>query len=255
MDSPHARNSDESATPVAPSREPSGTRTGEGRMHPQQQQFKLPTGLRAGLGPIEVRRRIWHMAPGLLPFLLWPIPHRDPLSPTLQIIMIGLCLALGAWIFFGFRHIARNGRINDRISGVGGYAGSVLATLLLFPQHAEMGLMVLGVLAFGDGAATLGGLLLRGPALPWNHDKTWAGFFTFLGIGIPLASLIYWGESHNLEALQPGVSFSTALVCGGIPVTVSALAESIKSPINDNIRVGITSAVAVVVTHGLLVGL
>lgn len=205
-------------------------------------------------GPTEVRRRIWHMAPGLLPFLLWPIPHTDPLSTTLQLIMIGIGVVLASWIFFGFRHIARNGSISDRLGGVGGYAGSVLAMLLLFPAHAELGLTVLGVLAFGDGSATIGGLLLRGPTLPWNRNKTWSGLLTFLLIGTPMAALIYWGESNNLLAIQEGVSFPTALLIGGGTVLAAAIAESLASRINDNIRVGIVSAVAVAVLHGILAG-
>jgi dolichol kinase len=127
--------------------------------------------------------------------------------------------------------------------------------LLLFPAHAELGLTVLAVLAFGDGSATLGGLLFDSRPLPWNRDKTWSGTLCFLLAAIPMASLIYWGESHNAEALEPGVSFATALFCGGSAAFVAAIAESLRSRINDNVRVGLAASVAVAATHALAVGL
>ena len=70
--------------------------------------------------------------------------------------------------------IARHGERNLRASALG-YTGSVVLMLLLFPRHVELALSVLAILAFGDGSATLGGLLIGGRPLPWNRHKTWAG--------------------------------------------------------------------------------
>ncbi|MDA1232804.1 MAG: hypothetical protein O2856_18705 [Planctomycetota bacterium] len=33
----------------------------------------------------EIKRRFWHMSPGLLAFALHLAPHADPISPTLQL--------------------------------------------------------------------------------------------------------------------------------------------------------------------------
>ena len=205
-------------------------------------------GLWARLGETELRRRIWHMAPGVLPLLLWPIPHEDPISPTLLAILILLNVAVGVAIYLKFGHIQRPGAPNDRLSAVAGYTGSVVATLLLFPGQPELGLTVLGVLAFGDGTATLGGLLLGGPTLPWNREKTWAGFLCFVLCGGAWASIIYWGEA------QPAVSFAVALTCVMPAAAVAAVSESIPSRLNDNIRVGLSAAVIVATLHGIVVG-
>ena len=195
----------------------------------------------------ELKRRMWHMLPGLLPIISWIVPHKDPLSPTFKLIaagvMAGLCFAL----FRSFHTIVRKGERNPT-SAVFGYAGAVLATLLLFPAQAELGMTVLVVLAFGDGSATLGGMLFPGPRLPWNADKTWSGLLCFLFIGAPLASLAYWAEA------QPYATFDIAAICGCSAIVTAAIAESIKSQINDNIRVGVVAAAAVAVTHGLVVG-
>src|SRR5262245_10460181 len=56
--------------------------------------------LRRRLGDREFRRRLMHIAPGLLPFVLLPIPHEDPLSPLLLWIMIGLGVAVSAFAFW-----------------------------------------------------------------------------------------------------------------------------------------------------------
>lgn len=194
------------------------------------------------------------MSPGLLPFLLWPIPHADPISPTLRGILVTIILGLGVAIFLRFRRIARKGECGDRLGAVAGYAGSVLLMLLLFPGQAELGLTVLAVLAFGDGSATLGGKLLGGPRVPWNHDKTISGLACFVLVGVPMASIIYWGETHNLEARGPAAGWSTALVCGGAATVAAAIVESLPSSINDNIRVGVTAAATVAAAHGIMVG-
>ena len=204
----------------------------------------------------ELRRRIWHMAPGFLPFIMWGIPHRDPLSPTTQIIFVGIFLALTAALFWAWSRIARSGvGDTDRIAAIYGYAGPVLLTLLLFPAHAECGLAVMGVLAFGDGSATLFGKLVGGPRLPWNADKSVAGLLGFLLVGLPMTALIYWGESHNIEAVGPPATALRALIVATAGVIAGAFAESVESRINDNLRVGFAAATAILLAHAALFGL
>jgi len=195
------------------------------------------------------------MSPGFLPLILWRIPHADPASQLFKIIMISTVTVLGLSIFVYFRHIARNGNQSDRIGAGVGYAGSVLLTFLLFPAHAELGLTVLVVLAFGDGMATMGGLLLSGPKLPWNRKKTWSGLLCFLAFGIPISATIYWGETHfNPRSLGPPIGWGIGLICGGSATLVASIVESLPSRINDNIRVGVSASITVVIAHGLTVG-
>lgn len=209
-----------------------------------------------GLDAQELRRRIWHMAPGLLPFLLWIIPHKDPLSPLINWIFIGIFLVLTGLLFRNWSRVARDGvGKDDRAAAIFGYAGSVLLTLFLFPAHAEIGLTLLAVLAFGDGSATLVGKLIGGPRLPWNDAKSVSGFIGFLLVGLPFAALIYWGESHNPQGLNPSATALQATLVAAAGVVGGAIAESIRSPINDNVRVGLASATALVVAHAAVFGL
>ncbi len=196
----------------------------------------------------ELKRRLWHMLPGLLPIASYIYPHKDPLSPTFQKISAGLIVGIATTLLWRFKTIRRTGERTE-LAAVFGYSVSVLATLLLFPKHAELGMLVLCVLAFGDGMATTCGLLFCGPRLPWNRDKSWAGTLAFVAFGGYLASLAYWAES------QPRASWSIALTCGFAAAIVAAIAESLPSRVNDNVRVGIASAVTAVTTHAIVVGL
>jgi dolichol kinase len=214
----------------------------------------VPTA--TGMTAAEWRRRAWHASPGVLPFLLWAVPHRDPISPTLQVIMILLVAGLAGHVFWRYHRIERQ-HDRERVAAVLGYALSVLVMLLMFPQHAELGLTVLAVLAFGDGSATWGGLTFGGPKLPWNRRKSWSGLFCFLLVGIPLAAVIYWGETYfNPESLEyQSVPFTTALLCASAAAGLGAIAESLPIRINDNIRVGVAAALGVTMMHGLVLGL
>ncbi|MBM82024.1 MAG: hypothetical protein CMJ78_15745 [Planctomycetaceae bacterium] len=204
--------------------------------------------VRRRLGDSEFRRRIWHMAPGLLPIASWAYPHKDPLSPTFKWIAVGIIVGLATTLLARYRTVQREDERNG-IGAVAGYAFSVLLTLLLFPSHAELGMAVLVVLAFGDGSATLGGLYFAGPKLPWNGIKSWSGTACFVLVGGPLASLAYLAES------QPKADWQVALSCGMAAALAAAIVESLPVKLNDNIRVGVTSAVVLVAMHAWLVGL
>lgn len=202
----------------------------------------------------ELKRRLWHMAPGLLPLILQQVSHADPLSPTLRGIIVACCLVIAGRIALQFRNIRRQGE-GSGFSAVAGYSLSALVTILLFPRHLEIGLAVVSILAFGDGSATLMGLMLRGPQLPWNSAKSWSGFLGFCVVGTLMTAWVYFGETRNPEAAEPSVSFATALLIVSPAVLLSALAESLRSRVNDNIRVGVTAAVTMASLHFLVRGL
>ncbi|MEZ6047751.1 MAG: hypothetical protein R3C11_19670 [Planctomycetaceae bacterium] len=210
----------------------------------------------AGLDAVELRRRWWHISPGVLAVLLWFFPHADPISPTLYGIFMFASFCLAMNIFVRYRKIARQGDTSDRLDAVAGYACSVLSMILCFPADIELALVVLAVLAFGDGSATLVGKLVQGPRLPWNREKSWSGFFAFILIGGTMASLMYWSETCNPEAifLKP-VTTQQILMCGFIPALVAGVVESVRSHINDNIRVGLAAGTTVGLIQWLTLGI
>ncbi len=202
----------------------------------------------ARLTSSEIRRRLCHILPGLLPLLLWYFPHKDPLGPLLRNIIFTLIGGIGISIYLAQKYLTREGE-KTWSHAVIGYTLTVLGTIVLFPAHIELGMTVLAILAFGDGMATLGGKLLQGPRIPWNPAKTWTGFSCFIACAGSMSSLIYWGEA------TPRVSWLVACTCGLITTFAAAIAESLPMKLNDNIRVGLVSAIAVVSVHSVCVGL
>ena len=207
-----------------------------------------PKCFTGALSSRELRRRVWHMSPGFLPLILQAVPHADPVSPTLHWIFLAVATGLGLRILWGFRQIPRSNE-SGGMAAVTGYALSVIMMLLLFPQHLELSFALLAILAFGDGSATLFGLLVQEPKLPWNRAKTWSGLLAFISVGCLTAAWIYRGESWNLERVDTPVSFTTALMLVAPAVVVAGFCESIESRINDNIRVGIVGGVMLMITH------
>lgn len=198
--------------------------------------LKLPgtRWLQQRLGAKEFRRRVWHIAPGLLPFCLWLIPHPSPWGPLLVAWTLFLFLMMTMCSLLAFRQIARNHERSGH-ECVFGYGGAIVLSLLLFRGREEIGLMALAILAFGDGCATLGGLTFRGPKLPWNPNKSWSGTACFLVMGTLMGGLAFWGESY------PGIPLATAFAIAGLTTLVTALIESLRSTWNDNLRVSVTA--------------
>lgn len=189
-----------------------------------------------GLTQTEAKRRLLHILPGLLPFVLWPIPHQDPWGPFLADMVILLAVAIIAPAIMRFQSFARAGERDGR-TAVLSYALPVLVTLWICRGREEIGVMTLAVLAFGDGTATLGGLLFGGRRLPWNPQKTWTGSLCFVVCGTLMSTLAYWGEA------RPTIALGTAMLVAGGATLAAAVAESLPLRINDNLRVGVTAAV------------
>jgi len=187
------------------------------------------------------------MSPGLLPSLFMAIPHAEPLTWYVKAPILLVTLGLMIFSLLKARLFARCGE-TGWVCSVVSYAVITLTLLMAFPSQPELGLVVTIILAFGDGSATLAGMLARGRKLPWNKAKSWIGMAAFLFCSIPLATLVYWGEAH------PGVSLLVALACVVPAALTAALAESLPTRINDNIRVGLAAALTILTTHGMFVG-
>lgn len=195
----------------------------------------------------EWKRRLLHILPGLLPLVLWFKFHRDPLSWDCRAWLGLVVIGIGVATAIQYRRIARRGESSNPAC-ILGYTIPVFALLMTVPAHAEIGLTVLAILAVGDGFATLGGLLLPGPVLPWNTQKSWAGLLCFNVFAMPWAALIYWGEA------KPVVPFSAAFAIAAVAVATASIAESIDSKIDDNVRVGVVASLSVLLGHAFFVG-
>jgi len=129
------------------------------------------------------------------------------------------------------------------LSDILGYMTPVVALLLLFPAVPELGMTLLVILAFGDGSATLSGLLLGGRALPWNRNKTWSGLISFLCLSAPLAFLAFTATASPSWPLMHALQVSAAGAVAG------AFAETFPLRGSDNTSVGVVGGLAILATH------
>ena len=121
------------------------------------------------------------------------------------------------------------------------YPLAVLGLVLFFWRSPWMAAAIWGILAFGDGAASLVGTALGGPRLPWNARKGVVGSLAFVVFGtLGAAVLIAWTSRLpiDLRAWHAprtlGVAFALALV--------TAVVESLPTTLDDNLTVPVVGA-------------
>lgn len=195
----------------------------------------------------EALRRMWHMTPGLLPFALAPLKYPRPLPWDILISVTVLTAILTAAGMYFYRTIAREGETHCMLNAMC-FSIITIPLLFLFPSHPELAAVALTVMTFGDGSATLFGLLFGQRTLPWNASKTWVGFFSFFAVATLPTIFAYW------LVADPAVSFEVATIIGLISVLMGQAMESISGHGGDNYRVGIAAAFGVILSHTLLLG-
>ena len=186
----------------------------------------------------ELKRKLVHVGVGgfafLLRFLTWP-----------QAALMALAALLFNWQVLPRIGGKRLWRGSDQERGYARgillYPASVLALILFFHSDEDLWKVaaVWGVLAFGDGMATLLGQAVGGPRLPWNRDKGWVGFLAFLvfgtlGAGVLMAWTLRLPVASALDGRVLAIVLPLALVC--------ALAESVPTTLDDNLTVPLVGA-------------
>jgi uncharacterized protein (TIGR00297 family) len=87
------------------------------------------------------------------------------------------------------------------------------------------------------------GCALGGRRLPWNREKSWAGFAAFVVTGsVAAAALGMWVAAGAQHPSAPFAALRTALVAAIATAVVAAFAESIPIGLDDNVRVPFAAA-------------
>lgn len=180
-------------------------------------------------GHSEVARQTVHMAMGAF-------------ALTLRWLAWWEAVALAA-IALGFNLLAlpriapRIYRAGDRVRGVHGiviYPFAVLALLAVFPRRPDIVAAAWGILAVGDGVATLVGRGVRGTPWPWNPEKTIPGTVAFaIGGSIAGAALAWWVRPN--VAVAPPLLF--AILAAPVAAITAAFVETIPVRLDDNLSV------------------
>lgn len=176
----------------------------------------------------ELLRKAVHMSVGLCSFLLrW-------LGP-----LWGAAIAAAGFLFnllllprLGGRHLLREGeRARGRSVGVLLYPLTVMILILVFWRRLEVAAATWGILAFGDGMASVVGMALGRRRLPWNPAKSWAGTLGHWLFGTAAAALL-------LQWTAPGrYGWGFAIACAAAAAGLSALLESMPQGLDDNLGV------------------
>ncbi len=122
--------------------------------------------------------------------------------------------------------------------GILAYPLALLALVVAFHDRLWMAAAGWGILAVGDGMASLVGQTLGGPRLPWNRGKTWVGSAAFVVFGTAAAGLLVgWTRRLPLAvgaAHWPGtlrLSAALALACAAVESLPVALDDNITVPL------------------------
>jgi len=121
-------------------------------------------------------------------------------------------------------------------TGIVIYPISVLVLILLYRNALYIVGATWAILALGDGMASVAGGALRGPALPWNREKTWSGFLGFILAGTAGAYVLtrwYVLMRPVAPALAPDIALR---ICAATAV-VGAIVESVPIRLDDNASV------------------
>jgi uncharacterized protein (TIGR00297 family) len=186
----------------------------------------------------EFLRKLVHIACGAFAFLL-----RD------LTLLQAVALAVAAFVFnwqilprMGGRGLWREAdKTRGYPAGILLYPLAVLGLIIYFRNAPWMAAGLWGILAFGDGMASLVGSAVRGPRLPWNRHKGWAGSIAFVAFGtLGSAALMAYVARLPLHPLSwhvprtLAVAFALALVC--------AIVESLPTRLDDNFTVPLVGA-------------
>jgi uncharacterized protein (TIGR00297 family) len=118
------------------------------------------------------------------------------------------------------------------------YPFVVLVLIVTFRQRLDLTAAAWGILAAGDGFATLVGQRLPERRLPWNREKTVAGLLAFIVCGsIAGAALAIWTAPNVVP--QPSIAL---LIIGPVAASLAAaFVETIPVRLDDNISVPVTA--------------
>jgi uncharacterized protein (TIGR00297 family) len=184
----------------------------------------------------ESRRQSVHILAGTLALLLrWLTWPQAALLAAIAVLFNALALPRLAGRLF------RPGDVDLPVrSGIVLYPLAVLVLVLCFPHRLDIVAVAWGILAAGDGAATLVGTQAPLAPLPWNRSKSFGGLLAFLvcgsAAGIGLAAWM-----SGTPGYQPTSGFFR-IFAPIAAATAAGFVETLPIRLNDNISVPASAA-------------
>jgi len=205
----------------------------------------VTTPAAAGLSRGELLRKVVHMGVGLIAFSL------HFLGPFWSAVLAACAVGFNVFLLprVGGRKLWRAAELEAGSSlGIVLYPLAVLLLILVFYRRLEIAAAAWGILAFGDGMASVAGMQFGRRKLPWNPRKSWAGTLAYVIFGTAAATaLLLWTPREH--AYAPGFALA---VCFATALLAAAL-ESLPQGLDDNIGVPLVSGLfllGLVLTEG-----
>jgi uncharacterized protein (TIGR00297 family) len=124
-------------------------------------------------------------------------------------------------------------------SGITLYPLVILLLILVFPDRRDIVAAAWGVLAAGDGMATLVGRRVASPPIPWNSDKSIAGSAAFVIFGGAAGAWLCW---WCRPVIVPPAYLWFSVGMPFLAAAAAAAVETIPIRLNDNLSVPATAA-------------
>jgi uncharacterized protein (TIGR00297 family) len=157
-------------------------------------------------------------------------------------ILAGAALAFNRFVLprIGGTRLYRDAEHSRGYSaGMLSYPLAVLLLVFLFPSRLDIVAAAWGILAAGDGMATIAGRHLGGPRIPWNRDKSAAGSIALcLCGGAAAAGLAWWCR----PAVMPLPPLWFSIAAPFVAAAAAALVETVPIRLDDNLTVPFTAA-------------
>lgn len=177
----------------------------------------------------EARRQITHVLVGTFALLLRVLTWWEAAGLAILAVLFNLFVLPRI-----NREVFRPGDLESPgRSGIVIYPLSVLGLILCFPHRLDIAAAAWGILAAGDGMATLVGAHVRTRPLPWNRAKSAGGLLAFLTTGtVASVGLAVW-----TAASVPGVPVWWMIAAPAAATLAAGLVETMPLRLNDNISV------------------
>lgn len=174
------------------------------------------------------QRRVFHIALILPAFLLFSITWYETAALAVLILLFDIYLAPSLAVEAGHGEAGISSTPIDSSTLL--YPVSILVLALVFNHYLDIVAMSWALLALGDGmAGAIGAKWGRAP-LPFNSEKTWAGFAAFIVFGGAGALVLkLWVSDLSLTRKGLLICIAAALV--------GAFVESLPIQLSDNITV------------------
>lgn len=125
-------------------------------------------------------------------------------------------------------------------AGIVLYPLTVLLLLLIFGRRPEVAAAGWGLLAFGDGMASVIGSAWGQSKLPWNPAKSWAGLIAFWLAGAAAVGVLVQWVAPGIYS--PGFVWAVSFGVG----LFTALLESMPTDLDDNLAVPLVGSLVLV---------